>query len=77
MDGGISFSPSNVSEIPIPDVSKNNCDDIVKKVNQIITAKSVDIASDTSELESEIDQLVYSLYKLTPEEMEIVDEATR
>ena len=75
MDGGINFSPSNVSEIPIPDVSKSKCDDIVEMVNQIIIAKSIDIASDTSNLENQIDQIVYSLYDLTPEEIAIVEEA--
>ena len=78
MDGGINFSPSNVSEIPIPDVSKSKgkCDDIVEMVNQIIITKSVDIASDTSDLENEIDQVVYSLYDLTADEIKIVDEAS-
>ena len=75
MDGGINFSPSNVSEIPIPDVSKSKCDDIVEMVNQIIIAKSIDIASDTSNLENQIDQMVYSLYGLTPAEIAIVEEA--
>ena len=77
MDGGINFSPSNVSEIPIPDVSKSRgkCDDIVEIVNQIISTKSTDIASDTSELENEIDQIVYLLYDLTPEEIAIVEAA--
>ena len=75
MDGGINFSPSNVSEIPIPDVSKSKgkCDDIVEMVNQIIITKSVDIASDTSDLENEIDQVVYSLYDLTADEIKIVE----
>ena len=78
MDGGINFSPSNVSEIPIPDVWKNQqrCNHLVEIVNRIIIAKSLDINADSSSLENEIDRIVYSLYNLTPEEIAIVEEAT-
>lgn len=31
------------------------------------------IASDTSALEKQIDEMVYKLYELTPEEIEIVE----
>jgi len=36
-------------------------------------AKKLDISSDTSSYEQEIDQLVYKLYELTQEEIEIVE----
>ena len=77
MDGGINFSPANVSEIPIPDFhkSKDKCNDIVETVNQIITAKSEDIANDTSNLEKKVNQCVYDLYELTSKEIAVVEAA--
>ena len=78
MDGGISFSPANVSEIPIPDFhkSRDKCNDIVETVNQIIIAKSEDIAKDTSNLEKKVNQCVYDLYELTSKEIAVVEAAT-
>jgi len=42
-------------------------------INQILSAKKQNSEADTSQLEREIDQLVYKLYGLTPEEIEIVE----
>ncbi len=44
-----------------------------KLVDQIITAKKSDPNTDTTALETEIDQLVYQLYELTPEEIKIIE----
>ena len=41
----------------------------------IIAAKQANPAADTSALEREIDQQVYALYGLTPEEIAIVEGA--
>ena len=46
-------------------------------VERILAAKRHDPKADTTALEREIDQLVYKLYDLTPEEIAIVEEATR
>lgn len=42
-------------------------------VDQILAAKRVDAGADTSAPEAEIDRHVYSLYGLTPEEIDIVE----
>ena len=42
-------------------------------VNQILSLKSKDISSIISDLETQIDQLVYQLYELTAEEIEIIE----
>ena len=75
MDGGINFSPANVSEIPIPNFqkSKEKCNDIMEKVTQIIAAKEVDPNANTADLENDIDKLVYGLYDLTDDEIAIVE----
>jgi hypothetical protein len=45
--------------------------------DHILAAKRVDSAADVSALEAEIDQLVYQLYELTPEEISIIEESSR
>jgi hypothetical protein len=42
-------------------------------VDQILTAKKKDPKADTSALEKRIDEMVYALYALTPEEIAIVE----
>ena len=39
----------------------------------ILAAKKEDISADTSTLDHKIDQLVYSLYGLTAEEIKIIE----
>ena len=46
---------------------------VVKLLDRILSAKKADPNADTSALEAEIDQLVYKLYDLTPEEIAIVE----
>jgi len=71
MDGGINFSPTNVSEIPITGLDKQK--DVTKLVTKILAAKRANPQADTSKLEDEIDQLVYQLYGLTEDEVKIVE----
>lgn len=42
-------------------------------INQILTLKKQNKDADTKNLESQIDQLVYKLDNLTPEEIEIAE----
>ena len=42
-------------------------------MTKILAAKRVNSAADTSALKGEIDQLVYQLYGLSPEEINIVE----
>lgn len=42
-------------------------------VKKVLAAKQRDAGADMSALEREIDQLVYALYGLTPEEIQIVE----
>jgi hypothetical protein len=46
-------------------------------VNHILAAKQRDAKADVSALEQEVDQLVYALYGLTPEEIQIVEGAAK
>ena len=49
----------------------------MKVVDRIIATKRRDPEADTSELEREIDHLMYALYELTPEEIQIVEGADK
>ena len=43
-------------------------------INFLFAAKKADSSADTTEWEKQIDQKVYELYGLTPEEIAIVEE---
>ena len=58
--------------LPVPQVFEDKQQPIVTLVDQILTVKKEDAKADTSDLENEIDELVYQLYALTPEEIEVV-----
>jgi type I restriction-modification system DNA methylase subunit len=62
--------------LPIPDGPKEQQLKIVRLVDRILVAKQRDVEADMSSLEREIDQLVYTLYGLTPEEIQIVEGST-
>ena len=64
-----------VKEFPIPEAACEQQAPIIELVDQILHAKRTDPDADVSELENEIDQIVYLLYDLTPEEIAIVENA--
>ena len=66
-------SAGELNSLPIPDSEDSIRESIINFVNQILAAKDNDPDAEVSELEDEIDQLVYELYNLTPNEVEIVE----
>jgi len=74
---------SQIEAIPIYDLNLANSDDrakhnqIVALVDRILSIKQVNPNTEVTDLEDEIDQQVYELYGLTPEEIAIVEEAAR
>lgn len=62
----------DIKNFPIPKIDKSNQDKLTNLVDQILTLKKENPKADTSDLETEIDELVYQLYALTPEEIEVV-----
>ena len=58
--------------LPVPNASKKTQQPIINLVDQILTLKKADPKTDTSDLEHQIDVLVYDLYELTAEEIEVV-----
>jgi hypothetical protein len=64
-----------VEKLPIVEIENTNSIriSIESFVNQILTLKKQNEDADTKNLELQIDQLVYKLYALTPEEIKIVE----
>jgi len=62
-----------LSEVPIKLIEPDEQKPFIKLVDQILAAKQRDAEADTRALEREIDELVYALYILTPEEITIVE----
>ena len=62
-----------LSKFPIPKASIEEQRNIISIVNKILTTKKQNTEADTTELESQIDNLVYKLYDLTPEEIKIIE----
>ena len=66
-----------VRQLPIPPVGSAIQTSLVSLVDRILAAKQRNAEADVSALEREIDQLVYALYGLTQEEIQIVERASR
>jgi len=71
--GAFTLKYETVIEFPIKEVEEVIQHQFITLVDQIIAAKQKNPTADTSTLEREIDQMVYKLYGLTPEEITIVE----
>ena len=61
----ISINIGTVKKVPIPNATKEQQEDIIKLVDEIIESKQATDNADTSILENEINKLVNSLYGVT------------
>ncbi|WP_437441060.1 TaqI-like C-terminal specificity domain-containing protein [Sphaerospermopsis torques-reginae] len=62
-----------IEMLPIKEPTEIEELSLEKIVDQILNAKKSDPNADTTALEREIDQMVYQLYELTPEEIKIIE----
>jgi adenine-specific DNA-methyltransferase len=67
------YTKQYVEQNPIPVISEQDQKPFIELVNHILEQKELDPSTDTTTLESQIDQLVYKLYDLTEEEIKIVE----
>ena len=75
---GYEMSKIFVEKLPIPKITNENenlADELVNLVNQILALKAENSSADTSQLEKDIDNLIYKLYNLTPKEIKIIQGA--
>jgi len=66
----------NFEKIPVPEIAPATepiVHQIESLVDKILSAKKENPQADTSNLEKEIDRMVYKLYDLTEEEIKIVE----
>jgi hypothetical protein len=61
-----------INNLPIVEADKENTKKIADLVSKIISAKEKNHTADTSSLENEIDNIVYSLYQLDKEEIKLL-----
>lgn len=68
---------NELRKLPIPNVSLSDQKEISSLVNKVLKLKIDQPDTDTTPLESQIDQLVYQLYDLSAEEIAIVEGSTK
>jgi len=75
--GSFQFQAPQIRLLPYKEVTDCTLKTMVVIVDQILMLKNQNKDADTKNLESQIDQLVYKLYDLTPEEIEIVENSLK
>ena len=73
--GYLRIGNNEIKTIPIPNLTSKQQAPIIEIVDEILTTKRTNPNADVSDLENEIDQIVYLLYGLTPDEIAIVEAA--
>ena len=71
--GYYEYKPMFIERLPIPKISTAKQRPFVRLVDQILEAKDANPDEDTSDLEREIDRMVYELYGLTEEEITVIE----
>jgi adenine-specific DNA-methyltransferase len=68
---------TELRKLPIPNVDDIKQKRISEIVSKILEVKKIKTDADTSDLENQIDQLVYELYGLTEEEIKIIENTSK
>jgi adenine-specific DNA-methyltransferase len=73
------YEPSAIfmKKFPIPNPRTEECKVLETLVDRILAAKQANPHADVTNLEREIDERIYHLYGLTPEEIRIVEESLK
>ena len=72
---GYQYNKHSLEKLPVVEIPISEQQPFITLVDQILAAKAADPNADTSNLENEIDKLVYDLYGLTDDEIAIVKTA--
>jgi hypothetical protein len=73
----VNINPGELRTIPLPVADSGVVKQIAGFAETVVSRLRANASADTSALEREIDQHVYALYGLTPEEIQIVEGATK
>lgn len=69
------FKVNELADFPLPKDGAKHCDRIASLASDILDAKKSDPSADTTAQEREIDQIVYRLYDLTPDEIQHIEKS--
>ena len=69
----VNISKTYLEKLPIVDFSLDNSGALKKLVGKILAIRERDMTINTSELEKQIDKMVYKLYELTDDEIAIIE----
>ena len=75
--GYFDLNGTQIKSIPIPSATLDKQNDIARIVDEILLRKNQNTNANTTSLEKEIDQQVYALYNLTPEEIAIIEQSAK
>lgn len=70
----VAIKAEYLKDTPIAAAAPEKQEAVERLVDRILAAKQQDAEADVSAWENEIDQLVYALYGLTPEEIKLIEE---
>ncbi len=70
--GYLEYKVQYIEKIPIKNISKRKQKPFIELVEKVLAGRNND--NDTTELENQIDQLVYELYGLSEEEIRIIED---
>lgn len=71
--GATTFTPDMINELPLPQISDKNRNDIYSIIDLIIDIKSTDSTKDTKPLEEKIEYILFDCYNLTKNEIDIIN----
>ena len=72
-NGYFRFKPNYIKDFPMPIVSKETENTLIDIVDKILNHRNIHNLSGSIELENEINNIVYSLYDLRKEEIEVIE----
>ena len=72
----IHLYPDDWKSLPIPAIPLDEQVELTALVDRILTAKQAGEEATQQTLEAEIDQIVYRLFELTPEEITLIENST-
>ncbi|MBD3376986.1 hypothetical protein GF406_18305 [candidate division KSB1 bacterium] len=72
--GAFTLKHETIREFPIKEIAESKQKPFISLVDKLLTAKKNNPDTDTTKLEDQIDQMVYSLYSLTGEEVAIIED---
>ena len=61
--------------LPIPSASKSIQNEIAAIIDNILDLKKKNAQADTSEMEKQIDRIIYDLYGITEDEIHLIEQA--